>query len=175
MSRALRNASFSIKGYLQEESMRGSIVTILVATALLSACAGSSAERGYGAPLQPKSSAATLAASPGPSQGYASGYDYDVGATPAGSGSPVGATTAGTMVKIVDFGFDAAAVTLKAGATVMWTNTGKTTHIVTPDDSSFDSKPVAPGATVSVTLGKPGTYRYHCSIHPSMHGTVVVQ
>lgn len=158
--------------------MSVSIVAILVTTAatvLLSACAGSSSKRDYGAPLQTKPSAVTLAASPGPSQGYGSGYGYDTGATPAATRSPAGAITAGTMVKIVDFGFSPAAITVKPRATVTWTNTGKTTHIVTSDDSSFDSKPVAPGATVSVTFDKPGTYRYHCSIHPSMHGTVVVQ
>jgi plastocyanin len=48
---------------------------------------------------------------------------------------------------------------------------------VTADDDSFTSPKggLANGKTYSHAFDKPGTYRYHCFIHPQMLGTVVVQ
>ena len=48
-------------------------------------------------------------------------------------------------------------------------------HSVTADDGSFDSGSfdnTAPGSVVAPT--KPGTYAVHCTVHPSMHGTLTV-
>lgn len=48
-------------------------------------------------------------------------------------------------------------------------------HSVTADDGSFDSGSfdnTAPGSLVAPT--KPGTYAVHCTVHPSMHGTLTV-
>jgi len=45
---------------------------------------------------------------------------------------------------------------------------------VTSDDGAWDSGPLQPGESFSVALDQPGAYAYHCSIHPFMHGTVVV-
>ena len=48
-------------------------------------------------------------------------------------------------------------------------------HSVTADDGSFDSGSfdnTAPGTVVAPM--KPGTYAVHCTVHPSMHGTLTV-
>jgi plastocyanin len=45
---------------------------------------------------------------------------------------------------------------------------------VTADGNGFGSGALAQGASFSFTFARPGTYAYHCSIHPSMHGSVVV-
>jgi plastocyanin len=45
---------------------------------------------------------------------------------------------------------------------------------VTADTNSFASGNLQPGGSFSFTFTRPGTYAYHCSIHPSMHGSVVV-
>jgi plastocyanin len=45
---------------------------------------------------------------------------------------------------------------------------------VTADTNSFDSGNLQPAGSFSFTFTRPGTYAYHCSIHPSMHGSVVV-
>jgi hypothetical protein len=65
----------------------------------------------------------------------------------------------------------AAAAAPSAGAS----EAGSVTITVTADDGSFDSKPIAGGATFSQAFPKAGTYTYHCAIHSSMTGTVVVQ
>jgi plastocyanin len=43
------------------------------------------------------------------------------------------------------------------------------------DNGSFDSGRVGPSATGSVTLSQRGSFAYHCTLHPSMTGTIVVQ
>jgi hypothetical protein len=46
-------------------------------------------------------------------------------------------------------------------------------HTVTADGGTFDH-PMPPNATFSFTFPKAGSFAYHCRIHPSMKGTVVV-
>jgi plastocyanin len=45
---------------------------------------------------------------------------------------------------------------------------------VTSDAGAFKSPVLQPGASFSFTFTKPGSYSYHCSIHPFMTGKVVV-
>jgi plastocyanin len=80
----------------------------------------------------------------------------------------------GTAVSIVDFAFQPASIEVPAGSTVTWTNSGAAAHTVTADNGAFDSGQLEPGASFSQTFTTPGTYTYHCEIHPRMTGTVVV-
>jgi plastocyanin len=77
-------------------------------------------------------------------------------------------------VDIVDFAFDASSITIEAGSTVTWTNLGDATHTVTADDGTFDSGELAGGETFSFTFDEPGTYTYHCGIHPDMIAEIIV-
>ncbi len=77
-------------------------------------------------------------------------------------------------VSILNFAFGPQAVTIKAGTTVQWTNHDTEAHTVTSDAGAFGSPVLQPGSTYSFTFKKPGTYRYHCTIHPFMTGTVTV-
>jgi plastocyanin len=48
-------------------------------------------------------------------------------------------------------------------------------HQITSDNAAFAMGPVLGGnATYSITLSAPGTYNYHCNIHPNMVGTISV-
>jgi plastocyanin len=78
-------------------------------------------------------------------------------------------------VKIVNFSFTPATITVSAGTTVKWTNQDSAEHTVTADDGSFDSGQMAQGATFSFTFSKAGTFSYKCGNHPTMLGKVVVQ
>ncbi len=62
-----------------------------------------------------------------------------------------------------------------AGGTVAWTNRDQLPHTVTADDGTWDSGPIAPGATWRRTFDRPGTYRFHCTPHPFMKGVIVVR
>jgi predicted lipoprotein with Yx(FWY)xxD motif/plastocyanin len=113
------------------------------------------------------------APSPSPSTGASGGGGYG-GGYGGSVAAPSPSAASGTSASIVDFGFQPASLTVKAGTTVTWTNTGAVAHTVTASDGSFDSGHVAPGATFQHTFATAGTFTFHCAIHASMTGTVVV-
>src|SRR6266404_4399900 len=78
-------------------------------------------------------------------------------------------------VKIDNFSFGPATLTVAAGTTVTWTNRDDIPHTVVSDDKVFKSKVLDTDEKFSFTFTKPGTYGYFCSIHPKMTGKVVVQ
>lgn len=114
------------------------------------------------------SAACGTAAAPVPAQATASAPPAVSTQAPAPSGSA-------TKINISGFKFDPATVTVKVGATVTWTNQDAADHTITGDDGSWTSENLANGATFSFTFDKAGTYAYHCAIHSSMKGTVVVE
>jgi len=110
--------------------------------------------------------------------------------TGGGSMSPAGGAT--VNISIQDFSFAPPMITLKVGTTVKWTNNGPSSHTVTNDAGSWASALLAPpnpmgtgtgmgmgmgmgygmgsmsraGASFQFTFTQPGTYRYHCVMHP---------
>ena len=78
-------------------------------------------------------------------------------------------------VKIDNFSFAPANITIAAGTTVTWTNNDDVPHVVTTDDKVFRSKALDTDDRFSYTFTKPGTYNYYCAIHPKMTAKVVVQ
>jgi plastocyanin len=80
-------------------------------------------------------------------------------------------------VKIDNFSFGPAALTVPVGATVTWINRDDIPHTVvsTDDPKAFKSKVLDTDEKLSFTFGKAGTYPYFCSIHPKMTGKVIVQ
>lgn len=86
-----------------------------------------------------------------------------------------GATSA--EVKIDNFSFAPATITVSVGTTVTWTNRDDIPHTVvnTDDPKVFKSKVLDTDEKFSFTFAKPGTFPYFCSIHPKMTGRVVVQ
>jgi len=59
-----------------------------------------------------------------------------------------------------------------AGNRVGWANNDAVVHRLVSDAPAFDSGDLAAGATFTFTYSARGTYTYHCSIHPSMVGTI---
>jgi plastocyanin len=88
----------------------------------------------------------------------------------ARSGAP-----ASSEVKIDNFSFGPAALTISAGTTVTWINRDDIPHTVVSPDKVFKSKVLDTDEKFSFTFDKPGEYGYFCSVHPKMTGKVVVQ
>jgi plastocyanin len=84
------------------------------------------------------------------------------------------APVAGDQVSIDGFAFAPVTLTVKAGSTVTWTNRDEEPHTVVANDGSFHSPGMGTGATFTHTFASAGKFEYVCSIHPMMHGTVVV-
>src|SRR5437667_9351516 len=81
---------------------------------------------------------------------------------------------ASTMVMAGDFMFAPASLAVRAGATVPWTNSDDEPHSVVGEAGLFRSGALDTGESFSFRFDRPGTYRYTCSIHPRMVGTIVV-
>jgi plastocyanin len=65
---------------------------------------------------------------------------------------------------------------VKVGQRVAWRNADRVTHTATQDRGAFDTGFIPAGATsIAVTPGIPGSFPYHCEIHPSMVATLIVQ
>ena len=66
--------------------------------------------------------------------------------------------------------------TVPAGATIAVKNSDPAEHSVTADSGNAFNVDVEAGETATFTApSQPGTYPYHCSYHPMMHGTLVVK
>lgn len=81
----------------------------------------------------------------------------------------------GTMVKIDNFSFSPKSLTVKAGATVTWTNQDDIPHNVVSTEKKFSSPVLDTDQNFSFTFREPGSYPYFCKIHPMMTGTVLVE
>ncbi|MGD9704558.1 MAG: cupredoxin domain-containing protein [Acidimicrobiia bacterium] len=96
------------------------------------------------------------------------GDDDDTGGTAAGGTD----ATAGASLTIAGSAFSPQELSVPAGD-IEVTNEDGFAHTVTADDGAFDVR-VEGGDTASITVETPGTYPFHCSIHSSMTGTIVV-
>ena len=77
-------------------------------------------------------------------------------------------------VTIQNFAFNSALITVKKGDTVVWTNKDPMLHTVTGNNGGPSSPNMGTNGTYSYTFNTAGTFGYHCAVHPSMMGTVVV-
>jgi plastocyanin len=81
------------------------------------------------------------------------------------------------VVRIVNFAFSPAQVTVPRGSKVTWVNCGANgvQHTSTADAGAWDSGFLVQFATYEREFTAAGSFPYHCQPHPTMKGTVVVQ
>lgn len=78
-------------------------------------------------------------------------------------------------IDISGFAYDPNPMTIHVGETVGWTNSDTVNHTASADDGSWTSGSLQQGETSNgVRFDAVGTFPYHCAIHASMHGTIVV-
>jgi len=98
--------------------------------------------------------------------------------TPVGNGNTGGTNSSGGItIAIVrtdsSMSFSPANVVVQPGQQVVWYNADVTTHRIAGDAGEFDTGNLAPGATSQpVTVSGTNPLPYHCTIHPSMVGSL---
>jgi len=75
---------------------------------------------------------------------------------------------------IVDFAFEPATISVVGDQSVTFRNTGAEEHTVALDDGACASGVIAPGKSVTYVIGPVGRHGFHCTIHPTMTGTIEV-
>lgn len=96
--------------------------------------------------------------------------DYNVTPSPQ-VGGPMGTNE----VSIQGSGFSPSILTVTVNTTVTFTNKDSYAHTVTSNSALFDSGNMDSGATFSFQFTAAGSYKYHCSYHSGMTGTIIVQ
>ncbi len=104
----------------------------------------------------------------------ASSPDMPADQMPAQPESPAKAER---KVSISNFTFSPATLEVPAGTTLRWVNDDDVPHTVLGSDqgSVLRSPALDTSDSYSVVMSQPGTYRYFCSLHPHMTGTIVVK
>src|SRR5438132_2313038 len=94
---------------------------------------------------------------------------------------PLAASAANAPARIVDCSgaapwcFSPNPIRITVGSTVTWTNNTGPRHTASSDTGAWTTGNIAPGATsAAVAFNTAGTFPYHCAIHPSMTGSVIV-
>jgi plastocyanin len=89
--------------------------------------------------------------------------------------APTGAAAATQDVSAQLDAFSPAQVDTLPGETVQWTNVSPRVHTVTSDTGLFGTDELLPGAAFAQRFDAPGSYAYHCTIHPQMIGEIDVR
>lgn len=112
---------------------------------------------------------------------YKTGYRAPNQNPPAGNGGQANSVTA-NAVTIENFAFNPQTITVKRGASVTWTNNDLAPHQIASDPHpareilpALFSDSLSKGQAYTFTFDKAGNFGYHCHIHPSMKGTIVVE
>jgi plastocyanin len=85
------------------------------------------------------------------------------------------ANAADAQVKIANFTFEPAVLTVKVGTTVIWVNDDDIPHLVSEKDGKFRSSALDTGDKFSQTFSAAGAVEYFCAVHPHMTGKIVVE
>lgn len=78
-------------------------------------------------------------------------------------------------VNIQGFAFNPTPLTITVGQVVRWTNNDAAQHTSTSDTPNWDSGLLNQGQSWSMQFNTAGTYPYHCSVHPTMLATLIVE
>jgi plastocyanin len=94
--------------------------------------------------------------------------------TPTPTTQPTTPATNVTSVMIHNFSFMPQSISIPKGTTITWTNMDTAPHTVTSDTGAFASGNLQTNDTFRFTFNTPGTFTYHCAIHPHMKATITV-
>jgi plastocyanin len=82
--------------------------------------------------------------------------------------------SAATEISITDYKFIPETLNVPVGAQVTWVNHDQIPHTIVDEGKQFRSGALDTDNAYAHVYRAPGTYRYFCSLHPQMIGTIVV-
>jgi plastocyanin len=91
---------------------------------------------------------------------------------PSAAADPSAHASRAAKVEIEDFAFHPATLRVGVGTRVVFANKSNVTHTATR--KGLNTGLIKPGKSAALTFKRKGSFAYHCSIHPFMHGKVVV-
>jgi Icc protein len=96
---------------------------------------------------------------------------------PAAAVASAAATAQARTISIGNFTFSPANIEVPVGTKLTWANEDDVPHTIVSTDGSpvIKSPPLDTDQKFTTVLEKPGTYRYFCSLHPHMTGTIIVR
>jgi plastocyanin len=97
-----------------------------------------------------------------------------LGSTPTAPTDPPHLITVDVAEINGPYSFYPSPITVKSDRTVVWRNLDTVTHHVVFDGGSIDTGTLAPGTLSQPMAIGAGTWSYHCSIHPTMVGSLTV-
>jgi plastocyanin len=99
----------------------------------------------------------------------------DIVATAAPTTVATTSSVSDNTVSIYEMSYDPAVITVQAGAIVRWVNRDSAIHSVVFSDAGINPSGVLSASqSWSWKFNTPGTYAYHCGVHPKATGTVIV-
>lgn len=119
-------------------------------------------------------SALTAPQAPHDAGGAAAGDTVMQAAAPEQS-APSAAPIGEVQVRIENFQFSPATLTIPAGTTVTWINDDREEHTVTSSTRAFSSAGLDTAETYAHRFDTPGTYAYFCALHPHITAQIIVQ
>ena len=143
---------------------RLTLLPTLVAVLTLAACSGTASTPASSSPAPVPAAGSPAAGSPAAGSPAAASGGAAGGA--ACATAPTG-STATVNVTIKDFKFAPQPVQAKVGDVIQWANQDSAPHSATLDNGACDTKPISPGSNATLVFTAPGTYSYHCSVHPT--------
>jgi plastocyanin len=114
--------------------------------------------------------------------------DTPLGSPPSGPAAPAATTSSSSAratpavvgdalaIRIDNFSFQPPEVHLPRGRKVTWINADDVPHLIASADGKFrPSSALDTNDQYTLAFDRPGTYRYFCTLHPRMTGSVVVE
>jgi plastocyanin len=139
---------------------RLALLPALFTTLALAACGGSATPSPAASAPAASAPAASAPAASQPAAASGGGGGAACAAAPA-------AATGTVTVTIKDFKFAPQPVQAKVGDVVTWTNQDSVPHSATLDNGACDTDSINNGSSASLVFNAPGTYTYHCKVHPT--------
>lgn len=81
----------------------------------------------------------------------------------------------GPVVTVQNLSFTPSVIRVKPGQTITWINRDDFVHTATANNKRFDTGTVAPGQRAQIAFEETGTFPYHCTPHPFMKASVIVE